>query len=579
MATYNAIANTSALSTQTGANRLSPLSSTIAGPPIPTSVNPYRLFPTTLGGSVSLFSTFLLSRDSYDALDDDHASITNNYFENVYVLPASMNFGIVLSTVTQDVTVYNAYRESDVSWTVYDDSALGIGTSLVGIPSLPHTFTPLSGDVYTFTVTTDGPPFVDASLLFTFSPGGTTALPVTFQRAVVFPYEPETPVVETMNWVTDVLESRDGTEQRRALRETPRLVFDMQIFVHAHERRKLTTTVLGGQNLALGLPLWWNMSRLTSDAAISDTTINVNTTQYRDYRVDGLAVLLNDVDDFEALQIQSFTNNTITFSSPLTKSFLKGSARVMPVSIGYLNGVIRRTRFRTDLERWSISFRVLDNKADYASTAAWSDYNDGTTTRVLLDTPNYVDGPSIQESVTRTIQIIDADQVGVQTQFTYQDISRIQSQWGHITTDQQSQWELRQLLYALRGRQVSFWLPTFAEDIEPVNVGLSALSNAMEFKNIGYTVQINGVQPRQSIRLTLTDGTVLIRKITSSTEVSASVESITVDSNWGVNATPEEIRRIEFVEPHRFNADSIEVYYRTGTGVSSVVIPTKAVLD
>jgi hypothetical protein len=506
---------------------------------------------------------------------------SNSYFERVYVSPRSLAFGYVTEDKSLPFSVYNASRSSSASWTLYDDSALGgSGVSITNSPTLPLSIPALTGYTYSLTATTSGPPEVSASAEFqTTPPPVESMLPVTLKRAVILPFEPESPVAETMTWVTDVLPARDGSEQRRALRETPRLTFEMSIFVDDSSRRRLANILMGKQHSVLGLPAWWNIARLSADISVSDTTISVVQTSYRDFRVGSLAIVLVDDSDWEVLEIASISTNSITFTSGFTKAFSKNTAKVMPVYAGYLNSLIQRERYRVDLERWLLSFRVYDNSLNIESTTDWNTYDDGTNTRVLLDTPNLVDGPYTTDSLSRKIQIVDADGVGIQKQYSYEQISKPQSQWGHVTQDMRGLWSLRQLLYALRGRYKSFWLPTFAEDIVPRSPGITASGLFISINNVGYTKHIKSNSPRNNIRLTLNDGTKITRKVTSSTELSPLVEVLSVSSAWGVTASNDEIVRVEFIEQHRFNSDEILITHRTGTGTASVTVPTRAVIN
>ena len=40
--------------------------------------------------------------------------------------------------------------------------------------------------------------------------------------AVLFPYRPLAPVLERWQWNTDLIESKQGKEERRAVRDVPR---------------------------------------------------------------------------------------------------------------------------------------------------------------------------------------------------------------------------------------------------------------------------------------------------------------------------------------------------------------------
>ena len=64
-----------------------------------------------------------------------------------------------------------------------------------------------------------------------------------------FPPNWNSPIKETLEWLTDVLQSPSGAEQRRALRLAPRRSFTFEVLVHQAQRTRadLWAHVLGAQ--------------------------------------------------------------------------------------------------------------------------------------------------------------------------------------------------------------------------------------------------------------------------------------------------------------------------------------------
>jgi hypothetical protein len=54
---------------------------------------------------------------------------------------------------------------------------------------------------------------------------------------MVWAHQPYGAVLERMSWLTDVLPSFNGAEQRRALRAAPRRSFEFDVMMSAAERR------------------------------------------------------------------------------------------------------------------------------------------------------------------------------------------------------------------------------------------------------------------------------------------------------------------------------------------------------
>jgi hypothetical protein len=139
-------------------------------------------------------------------------------------------------------------------------------------------------------------------------------------------------------------------------------------------------------------------------------------------------------------------------------------------------------------------------------------------------------------------------------------------------------WEVRQLLHSLRGRTISFYIPTFYDDLTPT-AGIVDSATTMKIKNIRYAALVRERSPKGDIQVLLTDGTKIERQITDSVELSAAEEQITVNSSWGTTAALDEIERVSFIEKVRFDSDEILLEHFDANGQARVSAPVKAVLE
>ncbi|SFB65560.1 hypothetical protein SAMN04244574_04842, partial [Azotobacter beijerinckii] len=138
---------------------------------------------------------------------------------------------------------------------------------------------------------------------------------------------------------------------------------------------------------------------------------------------------------------------------------------------------------------------------------------------------------------------------------------------------------LRSLLYALRGRQVPVWLPTHAADLEPVAT-VTAVATTLDVANVGYTRFGQSRPGRRDIRIELWDGTAFHRRITGSSELSADVERLAIDSPLGVQVEPAEVLRISWLTLCRLDSDSLEIHHETDSeGVANCALVFRGVRD
>lgn len=494
----------------------------------------------------------------------------DDFFGHVYVLPRSIDAGIVIATKVFTLTVYNSHRDEQRSLDSFVNGA-GQGVTITDLPTLPETIEEQDGFDLTLQVSPDGPPFISGDLQFGFDTR-TVLVPVSGQRTIVFPHEPEQPATEVLIFATDIRPGRAGKEQRASLRHVPRARWELRIRAEGKERRSIASNLFDSQARAFGVPIWWEPSFLSSAASATDLAIQVDSTDLGSFVAGGLAILFRAHDDFEALQVDSLTSTSITFQTPLTKSFAAGT-RVLPMRIGFMrSGTARTFRFPLNVEDVAVEFTTIDNEVDLADTSAFSSFGG----KVLLDDDNFIRGRT-SEDWRRRVRVVDS-RTGTFEVFTEWPTSRRGSTKGFHTLTRQQLWDVRRLLHALRGRQVSFWLPTFFPDLLATG-SVGSGSSVLTVENVGYAKFVQSRQPRNVVRLRKTDGTEVIRTVTNASEIDDDEEQITVDSPWGIDALPSEVERIDFVEKVRLDSDEIRITHKDALGRAEIIAPVRAVLD
>lgn len=496
-----------------------------------------------------------------------------DWFEKFHVLPRSVTLGNILSTTTVSFEVYSAFRRDEKMWTSFVNGG-GDGVTLSGQPTLPYTFKPQSsgGLSLELEVTTAGQPIVDDTLDFIFSGvPQTSMIPISLRRVVLFHVAPEMPYTETLEWSTDVLKHVDGTEQRISIRKNPRQLFRWNFRLEDGEERSFIHNLISDwQHRIFGLPVWHETTRLSAAASVNDTTITVQSTSYADYRVGGLVVVLDDRNTFDVFELSSLTSTTLTLSSAIQNSYGVGTY-VMPLRTAVAKRLISGSRFVSADSSMTIEFRVDDNDADLASTAAFDSFN----SKVLINNCNSVRG-EMSEQFERDIVVFD-NGTGITAQDSPWAISKRITQLALLAKGQQGIWETRQLLHSLRGKQVSFYVCSFSDDFE-LDTDIAA-GTIINVKNVGYTQFAMNRQPRNVIRIVYNDGSADdIRTITDSSEVSSTREALTLDSSLSAHLAST-VSRIMFVEEVRFDSDRINIQHEVGSRVTRTTGPIKSVFE
>ena len=497
---------------------------------------------------------FVEMTDTVDGLNDYCAQEGTDsdfyFFERLHYTPKVIELGNILTSTVVEIEIYNAFRDASQTFTSATANA-GAGVSFSGLPSLPSEIPSQNGVSFDVEVSTIGPPNIDGTLDFVTDPAN-ISIPITGSRVVMFAYQPERPIIEVLEFMTDSIRAADGTEQRIAQRLNPRQSIEMTLrLIEGDERRKALTLLKGWHPRVFGIPIWWEARPLGADAASATATITVDTA-YMDLRVGSLAIVWSDSDYFDALQVASFTGSTITFESNLTHNFDSDETLVMPLRVAHAEANLDIQRYLNALQDVKLKFHVIDNEVgDIADTAAFDEHN----SKVMLDDPNLVDGAAVSDNLYRAISMID-NLTAPRSQFSTWDSSIPVTNKGFLGNSLQSVWEVRQLAHALRGSQVSFYLPTFYYDMI-VTQDLASGSFLMDIENIGYSNYINGVEPFKSIRIELNDGTVLTRQVESAIIIDASTERLTVDVSWDQLYDKDDIARVSFLRKVRIADDRV----------------------
>lgn len=496
------------------------------------------------------------------------------WFESFHVLPRRFDFGNLLSPQSAPVEIYSAFRRLDQNYTAFVNNA-GAGITISGQPGFPFTFVPQldGGLTLSVEVSTSGQSVVGTTLDWVFGTvPQTVKTPITLKRVVLFSIQPELPFTERLQWLTEVLDHVDGTEQRLSGRKSPRQIFEWDFIMEDGPERAFFHNILfDWQSRLFGLPIWKELTRVSSAVSVSDTTITVQSTDFADYRVGGLFLIFTDKNTFDVLELASTPSPTSLVSVSGTNNAYPTGTFVMPLRIGTAKSQIQGSRFVSGTAKQRILFTVTDNDVDLADLSAWNSYNG----KLLIDTCNSVRG-LMAETFLRDIIEIDNPH-GLRSQDSPWAQGKRISQLALLAKGSSGLWDVRRMLYAIRGKQISFYVDTFTNDFT-IDGDITA-GTIINVANVGYMQFAQSRQPRNVIRIQYNNGDADdLREILSSVEVDATRESLTLDSSV-VAHTAAQVKKISFVEKVRFDSDNILIRHEIGDTTTRITSPVKTVFD
>lgn len=399
----------------------------------------------------------------------------------------------------------------------------------------------------------------------------------------LFPWRPETPLVETLRFLTDVQGHKDGTEQRMALRVAPRQEWTFNVFSEDDlDRQRMDNMLYGAPGGVFLVPAWTDVTFLTSPLTATSTTLAASTV-HSDFRAGGRLLLISaDDTKYELVEgITAFDGTSITWTTGVANTWPAGT-EVYPVRECMSNQVATSSRYPTNARTMTVQFAAIDNDTPLyiagTTTLAFSALGLGPdTAKILVDDPNFCD-TTLGETTDSALIIVDGN-VGALSPLSYWKRSRRGSVKSWITTDRQKLWDVRVLLHYLAGRRTSFMLPTFQRDLTPV-ANITSGTATMDVANAGnHSYAAVGSSPHRYVRIELADGTRVIKQISSVAVIDANVERLTMSANFAASIAYINIVRVQFLEKVRIDAEDLTLTHSDLWGSCLVAVPVKAVLE
>lgn len=463
-----------------------------------------------------------------------------DYYHRIHVVPETLALGNVLSNLVRYVYVWNAFYDPKTLDDVTEEGTEGI---FVTEPvATPVDYLPLEEKTYTVEITTAGPPNIDAAVNFQFAVY-TLSVDITGSRIVLWTWIPREGYTEELQWKTNILKTRQG-EQRVAYREAPRQIFNYDFLRPPREAAQVKTAADNWSYRRWGLPIWKEMTT-GIDAVEGDASINFDTS-YRDYREDGLAVIWESADKAEAMTIINVRTDGIDLNQGLQGSYT--NALVMPLRKAITPDGFSFARSRGKWINFSATFLVIDN----IDLSAASNYEQYGGYDVLTD-GNIIVG-DMSERINQPVTQIDNGQ-GPITIETNQDYAEFRQIVGKIENTVEGLWLWRQWLHSRYGKQKPFYLPSWNNDIQPVEI-IDSSKTVFDISPVGFT--IHGDFPIDT-RLVLNSEKVYYRQVTAAEKLDNGNERITIDTTFGQDIALADIFIWSFIYLVRFDSDSVEI--------------------
>lgn len=360
-----------------------------------------------------------------------------------------------------------------------------------------------------------------------------------FGELAILPRQAEAPIRETLEFLTDLMESYNGSEQRLQLRSKARQTFAYTVPLQAWHMAAAFNTEYGAIRKRWAVPIWTEAQYvgtvLTNAPAIVCDTANF------DFRDESLALLYAGCDKWQVIEIASVEPGQINLLSNVN-GFV--GAWLLPVRIGWIaNTVEQPTNGHNG--KSTLTFEIDDTSVIPSSAPE----------QYLGNDIYYESGLLAGDSVSRTIeQRLDENDfdLGPTERRTTWNNARFGTPYRRLINGPSEMRAFKSFLYRRMGKFRSFWMPSFQVNMRATNTGV--IVSTLVINADSY---IDYASIRTHIAIQTIDGAWHLRTVSNPIQINATSIQLTLSSALNIQA--DRITRISYLGLHRFDADRIEL--------------------
>lgn len=360
-----------------------------------------------------------------------------------------------------------------------------------------------------------------------------------FGNLALLPMQAQAPATESLEWLTDMMTSKNGTESPLSVRGNARQSLTFTTPEWYDLKPMILNTEYGGLRRQWAVPLWTETQQLGPINA-GGTTITCLTDDY-DFRNESLALLWESPTNWQIIEIINVNSGSLQIYKPVHK-FTK--PLLMPVRRGYVNGNISKRVTGFDSES-SISYDIEDNlDVSQLIPDQFLGYD------IYFDSAQ-MDGESQDLKINSRVDVVDYD-LGLRARrapWRYNRNTRTQRFLAEGPTEVRA---LRRFLARRRGRERRFWQPSFENDLRLLSTG--TINTTVLTYEDGY---FDWSTRRTHLAFLLDDGTWQARTLSAASSIGSGKMQFTINSALGVDA--KRVRCISWLGLKRFDTDRVEI--------------------
>lgn len=392
----------------------------------------------------------------------------------------------------------------------------------------------------------------------------------------IFPFRPnwKTGVVQGLSFLTDVLASKTGAEQRRPLRLSPRRSMTYDVLLEGRERAFFENLIhmLGSSEFMV--PLWWEAGAATTAIVAGAASIQFDQT-YREFTDGEMGIILEDGFTWEVFTVATVGASQLLLTTGVSRTW-SADAKVYPLRRARLVES-SEVRAHTDaVGTASVALELVQANpfpTEFAFPANPHQYRGHP---VMTREPNWKE--PIATTYARLLDQLDND-TGLPHWFDEAARGFTAQAYAYQMHGQAEHMAFRDLLLDLQGRLKPIWVPTYTSDFQ-IAADVVAGSDTLEVLDAGYSYCGGPRQGREDLQILLADGTRLFRRITGATAGAPGRELLVVGEAFPDGLAASAVKKISFMDVCRLDADDIEIKHHADTdGAATSTLVFKAFAD
>lgn len=472
-----------------------------------------------------------------------------DFYYHIYVFPNLMELRNPRKNVDIPFVVWNAYPyDNQLNSIVVTD-----GDGLTLDVAAPSVFYGIEYRTVNLQIENSAPLEIDSSFTFNFNEGSGIFL-FKATLANILATLPDIPVQEVWQWLTDVMVTRDGTEQRVALRLTPRRKLNTKLIQTTVEEIRATLTNLAFDCVSqIVIPYYQYSTALTEVATVSDNTVwfNANMTDLRE----GEYVYILSSAGGELNKVTTLNATNAVLESPLGLTHPKGGI-ICPAYVSLLKDKTSISRYSVNnVSELEINTTVSVAREYFSRPESAATINTFDSYPILDKLPLAND--NVEDTFDTGFDDVDYETGAIEriANWDFTKVEGIRQFRIHRYNDYVTMDWWRDFLELAEGRCNPFLVPTFRPDLVLAEAP-SEESSALIFEGTTYATLYSLLEPYKRLYLFTANGNICV-EVDSAEAQEDGTSLISLVDKLPVGAGYTQINQVSFLLKCRLGSDEV----------------------